>query len=208
MDEVSEARALEAERWKGRGGRNLRPISGGHAGDTEKAGMEESEARALEAERWKGGGRRGQAGDTEKRPGGMEESEARAVEAERWKGGQVLTSLKYSTEKVERWKGGQVLTSLKYSTEKVEGSLKYSTEKGLLVLSEGAQRTLNVLLLPDDACFGGGSREATLLLEAFIGYDTVLISQLHVHFRRGFVHNTRYGDLYNLHIDSSGGEAL
>jgi len=90
-------------------------------------------------------------------------------------------------------------------------SLKYSTEKGLLVLSEGAQRTLNVsslpvLLLPDDACFGGGSREATLLLEAFIGYDTVLISQLHVHFRRGFVHNTRYGDLYNLHIDSSGGE--
>ena len=30
-----------------------------------------------------------------------------------------------------------------------------------------------VLLQLDDACFGGSSKGATMLLEAFVGYDTV-----------------------------------
>jgi hypothetical protein len=80
--------------------------------------------------------------------------------------------------------------------------------QGLLLLSDGAVRALNVSLLPvtlraDDACFGGPASASALLLEAVVGYDTVLINQLHVHFRRGFVHNARAGELLNLNVEAS-----
>lgn len=80
----------------------------------------------------------------------------------------------------------------------------HSREKGYLLLSDEALASLNVTihtvsLFPADACLGGGS-SASWLLQYFVGYDTVILNQLHTLFQGGYVHNVHSYDLYNLNF--------
>lgn len=46
------------------------------------------------------------------------------------------------------------------------------------------------------------------LLEHFVGYDTVMLNELHSTYKGGYVHNVHASDLYNLNFAGSVSRAL
>ncbi|CAM6105163.1 unnamed protein product [Calypogeia fissa] len=77
----------------------------------------------------------------------------------------------------------------------------YSVEKGYLMLSEAAKvqhsiRTVNVTISAQNLCFG--NRWQQLLIDNFVGYDTILMNSL-LHARgKGYLYNFQTKELYNL----------
>lgn len=80
----------------------------------------------------------------------------------------------------------------------------YAREKGFLLLSskrrlEHGIRTLNLTLDASDSCLG--SRPMQLILEAFIGYDTIILNNIvHTLGGRGYLYNQQTHDLWNLNF--------
>lgn len=77
----------------------------------------------------------------------------------------------------------------------------YSQEKGYLMLSEPAKlkhflTTANVTLSANNACFGG--RLQRLLIDNFVGYDTILMNSLLSAQGKGYLYNLQTKDSYNL----------
>eukprot|EP00246_Nothoceros_aenigmaticus_P008726 TRINITY_DN2368_c0_g1_i1.p1 TRINITY_DN2368_c0_g1~~TRINITY_DN2368_c0_g1_i1.p1 ORF type:complete len:763 (-),score=134.29 TRINITY_DN2368_c0_g1_i1:664-2952(-) len=82
-----------------------------------------------------------------------------------------------------------------------EPTYLYSTEKGYLMLSEGAKQRSNVIKLnisisAQDACFG--NRWQQLLIDNLVGYDTILMNSLLNAKGNGYLYNFQTKELYNL----------
>ncbi|BBM98228.1 hypothetical protein MPTK1_1g11860 [Marchantia polymorpha subsp. ruderalis] len=77
----------------------------------------------------------------------------------------------------------------------------YSVEKGYLMLSEGAKfhhniKTVNVTISAQNACFGNKWQQ--LLIDNFVGYDTILMNSLLNAREKGYLYNFQTKELYNL----------
>ncbi|KAL3700682.1 hypothetical protein R1sor_018704 [Riccia sorocarpa] len=77
----------------------------------------------------------------------------------------------------------------------------YSVEKGYLMLSEGAKfnhnvKTVNVTISAQNACFGNKWQQ--LLIDNFVGYDTILMNSLLSAREKGYLYNFQTKELYNL----------
>lgn len=84
-----------------------------------------------------------------------------------------------------------------------EPAYLYSREKGFLMLSQSTLssmpvRRTNLTLKSDDECFGRGT--LGLVLEYFLGYDTIILNELHAIYGRGYIHTVHTSDLYNINI--------
>ena len=84
-----------------------------------------------------------------------------------------------------------------------EPSYLYSREKGFLILSHRTLSSMpvkrtNLTLRSDDECFGRGF--LGWVLEYWLGYDTIILNELHAIYGRGYVHTVHTSDLYNINL--------
>jgi hypothetical protein len=82
-------------------------------------------------------------------------------------------------------------------------SYLYSREKGFLILSHRTLSSMpvkrtNLTLRSDDECFGRGF--LGWMLEYWLGYDTIILNELHAIYGRGYVHTVHTSDLYNINL--------
>ncbi|CAL9074375.1 unnamed protein product [Musa textilis] len=82
-----------------------------------------------------------------------------------------------------------------------EPTYLYTVEKGYFLLPEGAKsqhhiRTTNVTISAQNSCFG--NRWQQLLINAFVGYDTILINSLLNSRGHGYLYNFQTKEFYNL----------
>ncbi|XP_061337178.1 membralin-like protein At1g60995 [Gastrolobium bilobum] len=90
---------------------------------------------------------------------------------------------------------------LKKKSESFEPTYLYTMEKGYFLLPESAKshhniRTVNVSILPWHSCFG--NRWQQLLINRFVGYDTILINSLLSSPGQGYLYNFQTKEFYNL----------
>ncbi|RWW22924.1 hypothetical protein GW17_00012849, partial [Ensete ventricosum] len=82
-----------------------------------------------------------------------------------------------------------------------EPTYLYTVEKGYLLLPEGAKSqhhicTTNVTISAQNSCFG--NRWQQLLINTFVGYDTILINSLLNSPGHGYLYNFQTKEFYNL----------
>ncbi|KAG0593955.1 hypothetical protein M758_UG035000 [Ceratodon purpureus] len=88
----------------------------------------------------------------------------------------------------------------------------FSMEKGYLMMSESAKlrhnvKTINISISAQHSCFG--NRWQRVLIDNFVGYDTILMNSLLSAFRRGYLYNFQTKELYNLnYLQDYGGEPV
>ncbi|CAL9043315.1 unnamed protein product [Musa banksii] len=82
-----------------------------------------------------------------------------------------------------------------------EPTYLYTTEKGYFLLSEGAKsrhdiRTVNATISAQSTCFG--NRWQQLLINSFVGYDTILMNSLLSSPGHGYLYNFQTKEFYDL----------
>ncbi|WOL12261.1 hypothetical protein Cni_G21027 [Canna indica] len=82
-----------------------------------------------------------------------------------------------------------------------EPTYLYTTEKGYFLLPEGAKsrhniRTVNVTISAQSSCFG--NRWQQLLINSFVGYDTILVNSLLNSPGHGYLYNFQTKEFYDL----------
>ncbi|RWW79343.1 hypothetical protein BHE74_00012378 [Ensete ventricosum] len=82
-----------------------------------------------------------------------------------------------------------------------EPTYLYTTEKGYFLLSEGAKsrhdiRTINATISAQSTCFG--NRWQQLLINSFVGYDTILMNSLLSSPGHGYLYNFQTKEFYDL----------
>ncbi|XP_027362182.1 membralin-like protein At1g60995 isoform X4 [Abrus precatorius] len=90
---------------------------------------------------------------------------------------------------------------LKKKSKLFEPTYLYTTEKGYFLLPESAKshhniRTVNVSVSAWHSCFG--NRWQQLLINRFVGYDTILINSLLSSPGQGYLYNYQTKEFYNL----------
>ncbi|KAH9288121.1 hypothetical protein KI387_032238, partial [Taxus chinensis] len=101
------------------------------------------------------------------------------------------------------WKGldSVIVEWIERRSKVPEPTYLYTVEKGYLMLPEGAKsrhnvKTVNVSISAQNSCFG--NRWQQLLINTFIGYDTILMNSLLSARGQGYLYNFQTKELYDL----------
>ncbi|KAF3775617.1 Membralin [Nymphaea thermarum] len=92
-----------------------------------------------------------------------------------------------------------------------EPTYLYSVEKGYFMLPEGAKsrhnvRTVNVSISAQNSCFG--NRWQQLLINSFVGYDTILMNSLLSAPGQGYLYNFQTKEFYDLSYSRDSAEVV